>query len=223
MLEKLEKELEEKKVEKVLECCNNYILYKMKRDKRQSCKLKYCPICSIRKRHRKREEVYKRLKIYENIYFITLNGKRVEKEEIHQEKKQIRTKYKTIQNLKEMKKIIGTAQKVEISFEDNKYKPHLHIIGVTEGKTKLKTKELSEELEKKWQKINRLGEENTTHIRKLKNRKDLENITGYLTVKREKQFLNLTEEEIEGVLELLKGKNREYVYTGVLRKKEVRK
>ena len=61
------------------------------------------------------------------------------------------------------------------------------------------------------------------HIRKVKNRKDLENITGYLTVKREKQFLNLTEEEIEGVLELLKGKNREYVYTGVLRKKEVRK
>ena len=60
-------------------------------------------------------------------------------------------------------------------------------------------------------------------IRKVKNRKDLENITGYLTVKREKQFLNLTEEEIEGVLELLKGKNREYVYTGVLRKKEVRK
>lgn len=223
MLEKLEKELEEKKFEKVLECCNNYILYNLGKESRESCKTRYCPICSIRGKYKKREEIYKKLKKYENIYFITLNGKRVEKEEVQQEKKQIKKKYRTIQNLKEMKKIIGTAQKVEVSFEDNKYKPHLHIIGVTEGKTKLKTKELSEELEKKWQKINRLGEENTTHIRKVKNRKDLENITGYLTVKREKQFLNLTEEEIEGVLELLKGKNREYVYTGVLRKKEVRK
>lgn len=223
MLEKLEKELEEKKFEKVLECCNNYILYNLGKESRESCKTRYCPICSIRGKYKKREEIYKKLKKYENIYFITLNGKKVEKEEVQQEKKQIKKKYRTIQNLKEMKKIIGTAQKVEISFEDNKYKPHLHIIGVTEGKTKLKTKELSEELEKKWQKINRLGEENTTHIRKVKNRKDLENITGYLTVKREKQFLNLTEEEIEGVLELLKGKNREYVYTGVLRKKEVRK
>lgn len=223
MLEKLEKELEEKKFEKVLECCNNYILYNLGKESRESCKTRYCPICSIRGKYKKREEIYKKLKKYENIYFITLNGKRVEKEEVQQEKKQIKKKYRTIQNLKEMKKIIGTAQKVEVSFEDNKYKPHLHIIGVTEGKTKLKTKELSEELEKKWQKINGLEEENTTHIRKVKNRKDLENITGYLTVKREKQFLNLAEEEIEGVLELLKGKNREYVYTGVLRKKEVRK
>lgn len=68
-LEILEKELNKKDFEIVLECVNNYILNRNGVEMRRKCDKRCCPVCSTRLKIQEYKKILKKLKNTTQYYF----------------------------------------------------------------------------------------------------------------------------------------------------------
>ena len=227
-LEILEKELSKKDFEIVLECVNNYILSRNGAELRRKCDKKYCPVCSTRLKIQEYKKILKKIKGYDEILFLTLNGRNLA-ENYEKELKKIKSQFNKIIKLKELDKItLGYVRVVEIKGDNGIFKPHIHTILVVKdgykmiwSRQKTGIKEIRKKIEKKWGEYNGNGEKNLTDLRAVgKTKKDKENLVRYLTGNLEKQMFNMNESEIRAYLKTVKGTNRVYSYGGVMRNKK---
>ena len=127
----------------IIENCSKFMMFyadeskeKLKLMKSNSCKNRFCPMCSWRKAKKdalKNSIMMKKL-IADNQYgflFLTLTAPSVSGEELEKEIKDYVSSFKRFTNLKEFLKInIGYIRKLEVTYnkEKNTYHPHYHIL-----------------------------------------------------------------------------------------------
>ena len=127
----------------IIENCSKFMMFyadeskeKLKLMKSNSCKNRFCPMCSWRKAKKdalKNSIIMKKL-IADNQYgflFLTLTAPNVPGEELEKEIKDYVSSFKRFTNLKEFQKInIGYIRKLEVTYnkEKNTYHPHYHIL-----------------------------------------------------------------------------------------------
>ena len=127
----------------IIENCSKFMMFyadeskeKLKLMKSNSCKNRFCPMCSWRKAKKdalKNSIIMKKL-IADNQYgflFLTLTAPSVPGEELEKEIKDYVSSFKRFTNLKEFQKInIGYIRKLEITYNKkrNDYHPHYHIL-----------------------------------------------------------------------------------------------
>ena len=127
----------------IIENCSKFMMFyadeskeKLKLMKSNSCKNRFCPMCSWRKAKKdalKNSIIMKKL-IADNQYaflFLTLTAANVPGEELEKEIKDYVVAFKRLTKLKEFQKInIGYIRKLEVTYnkEKNTYHPHYHIL-----------------------------------------------------------------------------------------------
>ena len=127
----------------IIENCSKFMMFyadaskeKLKLMKSNSCKNRFCPMCSWRKAKKdalKNSIIMKKL-IADNQYaflFLTLTSPNVPGEELEKEIKDYVVAFKRLTKLKEFQKInIGYIRKLEVTYnkEKNTYHPHYHIL-----------------------------------------------------------------------------------------------
>jgi plasmid rolling circle replication initiator protein Rep len=127
----------------IIENCSKFMMFyadeskeKLKLMKSNSCKNRFCPMCSWRKAKKdalKNSILMKKL-IADNQYaflFLTLTAPNVPGEELEKEIKDYVVAFKRLTKLKEFQKInIGYIRKLEVTYnkEKNTYHPHYHIL-----------------------------------------------------------------------------------------------
>ena len=158
----------------IIENCSKFMMFyadeskeKLKLMKSNSCKNRFCPMCSWRKAKKdalKNSIMMKKL-IADNQYgflFLTLTAPSVHGEELENEIKDYVSSFKRFTNLKEFQKInIGYIRKLEVTYnsEKNTYHPHYHVL-ICVNKSYFKSRDYIKQ--KKWLEMWQLAKRDKT-------------------------------------------------------------
>lgn len=193
----MENKTSDKKLKRIEEC-NKFLQLKeslnkvIKVHRANSCKDRFCPICSKKKALKNVHDIFPIIKwIFKKcdkrFIFVTLSSPNVKKEKLEETIKLYNAAFHRLQRFPEFKNIKGYLRKLEITYnkERDDYNPHFHVIFAVNKTYFTDSRQYisHERWLEMWQKATRLYDEiKIIDVRKIKSLNDDDLLKGVLEV-----------------------------------------
>ena len=221
--ENIESEIPKNQYKRILMCINDEIMKQTGEIRKKfNCNSRYCPVCSDKLKKREREKIRKKLQeIKEKNYLLmTLNGNNVTEDKLKHEIEDNNRAFVSLMRLDLFKRTVtGYIKAVEITYinEKSTYLPHLHVILVVKGgyRKYMKLNTDKEKIKEQWNKHKKSHD----LFMDIQSVRDIDKIMSYLTVSQKKRYTEIGQEELKGIIRVIRNKKRLYSYGGILSQK----